>query len=172
MGVLYGAPKREAMTSDNRQFRIIVWRPVDPMRNLMVLPAAASGTETDSDCASYEFHEQVYAWEPKGVDVWGSVRNSDDTQNLRVLLLETFNPSPASPVSRRRIGKLESILNALEKVLANKGSLDWADSEDIIDSTQPESQNVRANTIAVLYNHLRWIYEVFREVPGASVSVR
>ena len=160
------------MSSDTRQFRIVVWRPLAAMRNLMVLPASTSGSEGDSDQAGYEFHEQVYAWEPKGIDVWGSIRSSTDTESLRALLFDTFNPSPAAPVSRRRIGKLKPVLDALAKLLANKEQLDWADSQDVVEPSNPESLNVRANSIAVLYNHLLWIYEVFREVPGASVSVR
>jgi hypothetical protein len=142
------------------------------MRNLMVLPAGTGGSEASTNQADYEFHEQVYAWEPKGIDVWGSIRSSTETEALRALLFDTFSPSPATPVSKRSIGGLKSVLDALTKVLGNPGQLEWADSQDFIEADSPEPINMRANTIAVLYNHLLWIYEVFGEVPGASVSIR
>ena len=157
---------------DTRQFRIVVWRPLAEMRNLMVLPIGTSSPEGDSDQANYEFHEQIYAWEPRGIDVWGSIRSPADTQNLRTLLLDTFNPSPASPVDRRRIGHLQPVLDALAAVLSGQAPLDWADSWDVIDAGRADSPSQRANTIAVLYNQLRWMYEVFKDVPGASVSIR
>jgi hypothetical protein len=161
------------MIGDTRQFRIVVWRPLKNKRNLMVLALGQGGSaDDDQDQAGYEFHEQVYAWEPRGIDIWGRFKSSSDTQSVRKLLLDAFNPSPAAPVDRRSISKLKLVLDALAGTLASTDPLEWADSEDPIDLNQPELLNKRANTIAVLYNHLCWIYEVFRDVPGASVSVR
>jgi hypothetical protein len=138
----------------------------------MVLSTGPSTPDADNDQTNYEFHEQIYAWEPKGIDIWGSIRSPADTQNLRTLLLDTFNPSPASPVDRRRIGHMQPALDALAAILSGQPSLDWADAWDVIDPSQAESSSQRANTIAVLYNQLLWMYEVFKDVPGATVSIR
>lgn len=166
-----GCPCGLSMVPELNQFRLTVWRPLPRDRDLMAYPRRDQGeAETIRDQLSYEFHEPVYSWEPKGIDIWGSLCSGSDTQRLQTLLIESFS-SHLSP-ERRAVGNLEPVLRLLAEVLNDPARTGWADSEDVAEVDTPEPINLRANTIAVLYNHLCWLFETFRHVPGASVTLR
>lgn len=86
------------------------------------------------------------------------------------LLLDSF--SPDLPPTDRAISKLDAVLDGFARVLKKIESVAWAESEEVPEGDDADVTNLRANTVAALYNQLHWILKVFRHVPGASVTIR
>src|SRR5208282_4044458 len=112
--------------------------------------------------------EQIYSWEPKGVDVWGSIKAVEDMVQVRDLLLE-FDPSRLD--SDHGLDKFKRAIDRLGETLDSELKTDWTEAEEIVDLNE-DGTNFRANSAAALYNHLKWVHEVFKDVPNASVTVR
>ena len=117
----------------------------------------------------FEIHEQLYSWEPSE-DIWGSLIDVEQTRRARTVLVEAFDPS--LPVRERSIGHLEKSLLVLKEILDIPTATAWSECSQTDESSQETQNNLRANTILLLYRHLEWLWNIFRHVPGASVTVR
>ncbi len=116
-----------------------------------------------------ELHEQVYCWETEE-DIWGSLKDVGQTAKARSALIEAFDPS--KPIGERSMDQLRKALAVLEEIAGSPNATDWSECNEL-DRTMPGSQvYLRANTVLLLYRHLLWVWDVFKQVPGASVTVR
>ena len=156
------------MATDTKRFRLTIWKPADPKRPLLIFAKNGDGTGTAHDQGDFDFHEEMYSWEPRE-DVWLSVSDAEDQRNLRSLLVDRF--SPERPVGERGIDRLVDAMNGLRALLTDPKKTAWADSEETTE-VGGESLNLRCNCIAALQNHLCWLYEVFKSIPGVSVTIR
>lgn len=139
--------------------RLTVWRPARLERRLMHVDG--------SPLAEEELHEQIYRWEAFD-DFQGSF-DANTSADVRRSLFDDF--APHLPPSERAISKLEGALRVLFRACQSAGTTAWED----VSSTVPNGDdliNLRAHVGFALYHHLRWIYEIFKNVPGASVVVR
>jgi hypothetical protein len=150
------------MGQSSSLFRLAVWKPANPTRRFMVLSAKDSPFD-------YQLHEQIYSWEPDGVDIWGSLRESTLMPAARAALIEAFDPN--KPVKDRGLDQLRKAVEVLGRILKKKDATDWSECEEYI-KMGDDQINMRANTILLLHRHLDWIVKVFAHVPGASVTVR
>lgn len=150
------------MTQAPSAFRLSVWKPANLARRFMV----CSSAQTNLEC---ELHEQMYSWEPDE-DVWGSLKDGEQTRRARTALIEAFDPS--KPVSERSISHLEQALLILADVLGTPGATAWSDCNEAVEMRPGDQINLRANTVLLLFRQLEWVLGVFRHVPGASVTVR
>jgi|GEM_PF-1732183 len=153
---------RANMGQTSSLFRLAVWKPANPIRRFMVL-------STKDVPFDYQLHEQIYAWEPDGVDIWGSLRESARMTEARAALIEAFDPN--KPVKERGLDQLRKAIEVLGKILQEKDATGWSECEEFVKMGEDQI-NIRANTILLLYRHLDWIWRVFAHVPGASVTVR
>ena len=112
------------------------------------LSISAFGVETSEPCAAVhgvssaqtnlecELHEQMYSWEPDE-DVWGSLKDREQTRRARAALIEAFDPS--KPVSERSISHLEQALRILADVLGTQGATAWSDCNEAV-GIRPDDQ--------------------------------
>ena len=154
--------RKKTMTQSPSAFRLSVWKPANLTRRFMV----CSSDQTNIEC---ELHEQMYSWEPDE-DVWGGLKDREQTRRARAALVEAFDPS--KPVSDRSISHLEEALRILADVLGTAGATGWSDCNETVGLRSDDQINLRANTVLMLSRHLEWVLNVFRHVPGASVTVR
>jgi hypothetical protein len=157
------------MSIEVKRFRLSVWRPAPATRNLMLIPAGPAGSQSGLKHSEFDFHEQIYAWEPRE-DVWLSLREAEDQRKLRQLLVEAF--SPDVPPDQRPISKLAEALDAISEIVKAEGKSDWADNEETVEISGDETINFRSHGMLALHNHLSWVYETFRAMPGASLMIR
>ncbi len=115
------------------------------------------------------FHEQVYSWETEE-DIWGSLVDVDQTRKVKSALIEAFDPS--RPPEERNFSRLKEVLERLQEVLSRADATAWSECNRTVKVNGYDEINLRANTVLLLYRHLEWIWEIFRDVPGASVTAR
>ena len=150
------------MGQTSSAFRLSVWKPANPIRRLM----ACSAEQSHLDC---ELHEQVYSWEPDE-DIWGSLIDGEQTRRARSALIEQFDPSRSA--KDRSISHLHEALTVLTDILRIPGATAWSECNESVQAPGDDQVNLRANTVLLLFRHLEWIWNIFRHVPGASVTVR
>jgi hypothetical protein len=146
-------------------FRLTIWRPLAHSRPISVEPIEATGEPTVLGIESV--HEAIYEWQPK-IDVWGSLPGSDVTNELREQL-RRFHPF--EPRSERAIEHLRPFLEKLEEILSSDSGK-WAFCTTQADETGEPEVEFRSNTALALYRNMKWVYEIFRDLPGAVVTIR
>jgi hypothetical protein len=156
------------MAIEANRFRLTVWRPADRTKRLLIFSRSADGEKSASENAEIEFHEEVYSWGPKE-DIWLSVSDPEDQRKLKSLLIDPF--APERPSAERGMERLDAALEALRAVLADGPKTAWAECEETRE-VEGDNVNLRCHGIAALRNHLRWIYEMLKSVPGVSVTIR
>ncbi len=112
-----------------------------------------------------QLQEETFSWETRE-DFSGSLTQVD-AGSLRVALFDAF--APHLPPPERSVRKLKAAIDVLRN--GSRGTSGWGDAL----STGPyegEQVNVRANPALSLLHHLRWVFDVFHNVPDASVTVR
>jgi len=102
----------------------------------MLIPTGSGGSQSGLKHSEFDFHEQIYAWEPKE-DVWLSLREADDQRKLSQLLVEAF--SPDVPPDQRPISKLAEAIEAMFEVVKADGKSDWADNEETVETGGDEA---------------------------------
>lgn len=138
--------------------RLTIWRPAHLDRRLMYRDAAIQNGE---------LHEEAYRWETTE-DFLGSF---DKTQSAvgREALFTAFATHLAP--AQRSMAQLSAALQVLEAACAAAGNEAWKDGLTV-ESFGDGLINLRAHGGLVLYRHLRWVYDIFKDVPEASVTVR
>jgi len=156
----------EMPNETTRGFRLTVWRPFRPGRPLARESGPSALCEWPINNET-PLHEEIYSWQPQ-IDIWASTMASEQTNKLRQSL-EAFNPY-ASP-HERSVGSLTGVLGELARAIQESPNI-WADCEQQVEHESGREVQYRTNTILALRNHLLWVYEVFKNVPGASVTIR
>lgn len=152
----------KSMSQPSFAFRLAVWKPANLARRLMVY----SADQTHMQCM---FHEQVYSWETEE-DIWGSLVDVDQTRKVKSALIDAFDPS-RSPEERSFV-RLKEALDRLREVLSKADATAWSECYKTVKAQGYDEINLRANTVLLLYRHLEWIWHIFKDVPGASVTAR
>ncbi len=116
---------------------------------------------------SQDLHEEAYRWETFE-DFFGSF-DSTQAASVREALVTAFatHLEPA----QRSMAQLASALVVLEAACSTAGKNAWKDGTTV-ESFGDGLINLRAHGGLVLYRHLRWVHAIFKDVPGASVTVR
>jgi len=142
--------------------RLIVWRPYMPER-LLAMQQDQKGNVTllGSDAP---LQQAAFMWQVRE-DIWGGIVDAEVRQSLSQRFIADFEP--VLPPDDRSFEKLSEFLRRLSPVLVNS---EWSFSAQQLD--EDGESGVRLNALVGFFNHLRWVYDVFKDVPGASVSVR
>jgi hypothetical protein len=157
------------MASDANSFRLSVWRPATLSRRVSVFEPSQQASLPGDGSQHLHLYEEIYSWAPEE-DVWLSICESADQRRLNSLLVEAFSPDRAP--SERGIAALPGALSALRETILSPGKTDWADCRESVQNDEDQRTNYRANSMIALYNHLSWVHEVFKNVPGASITIR
>lgn len=148
-------------------FRLNVWRPAHIERALMYDNRSADD-ESISELQEGRLHEQVYSWRLVG-DVWTALGNDDRSQEIKKCLTTSFDCG--LPPNERGFDKMDSTLTKLRDYLSEESNGRWQAWEQPTDEEDPNSA-YQVQPLLSLYHHLQWLYDVFQNVPGASVTIR
>jgi hypothetical protein len=142
-------------------FEIIVWRPYEPPHQIAFADAGSRSLVYLAEQAQRD----VYRWRTRE-DVWAGLRDDEIRQRLREQITAGFDPfiDPAL----RGIAKLGEFISILRQAITS-GNTTWSVSTQALNDREGP---VLINATMTLHNQLRWIYRVFQDVPGASVTVR
>jgi hypothetical protein len=145
--------------------RVTVWRAYLPTRQIVIQEA---GSESPRYLGSDDdLQRDVFTWQARE-DVWGGLTDETTRQMLSQRFREDFDPF--LPPDKRDFSKLAAFLAELQTAAQSPQS-SWATSAQQIGDDDADP-SMRLNPLLAFYNQLLWIYEVFRELPGASITVR
>ncbi len=113
-----------------------------------------------------ELQREIFTW-PVEEDVWAGVTDDALRLNLEEKFVTAFQPmqSPAA----RSMEKLASFVSELETVVRGAGS-EWSIGASGV--AEASSVGCMVNGLLAFHQQLSWILDMFRDLPGASVSVR
>ena len=115
-------------------------------------------------------HEQVYSWRLDG-DVWLGLGKDSTGQSIKERLTTSFECGLSS--HERGFGKMISIVTELKDYLNEESKRQWHAWEQPTDKDDPDGPaTFQTQSLLSLYHHLRWLCDVFQDVPGASVTIR
>jgi len=142
--------------------RVSIWRPFAADRPLILQGRRSEyltpiGPET-------QLLREVFSWQVRE-DIWAGVLDSDVRERLSQRLIEDFEP--ILPPNERGMPKLRLFVDELARTLPET---DWSESAHQFE--EDGQTPVRLNALWAFYTQLRWIYDVFRHVPEASVAIR
>lgn len=156
-------------------FRLCVWRPVQTERELHYaepdtgnLSGDESGPIVRTPFSREQLHEQVYSWAATE-DVWSGVPDEQLREELRVSLIDRFQPS--RPPGDRGLEGLRQAIAALRVATDGPGAHHWTACGQVEDGAG-EPVFLRGAPLFSLLGHLTWVYETFKDVPHLSVTVR
>lgn len=142
--------------------RISIWRPFTPEKSLTFHTGQSKNvTVVGPEMA---FQQEAFTWNARE-DVWGGLIDSEIRTQLSERLIGDFQPT--LPPMDRGITKLENFLEAAEAAAVNS---EWSNSGQQLE--RDGETPVRLNSLLAFCVQLRWICQVFKDIPGASVSVR
>ena len=150
------------LTDTSAGLRITVWRPYTPDRPLTI----RVGTDDTISAVGpdMQLQQEAFTWQVKE-DVWGGLADSELRQQLSQKLITDFEP--VLPPTQRGMTKLGALLGELDDA---KSAAEWSSSGQQLHDDGETA--VRLNSLVAFLSQLTWLYDVFRDVPGASVSVR
>ena len=154
-------------------FRLEVWRPTSFDRQLAYQKDLDGITPQDRITPNVEelhhdrIYEQAYSWRIKG-DIWTALTANEDATEIREFFTSEF--SSDKPPEERTFNKLKARLEKLSNYLNDSDNRLWQTWEQPIDKDEENFYQIQP--FLSLYYHLNWLYEVFHDVPGASVTIR
>jgi hypothetical protein len=110
------------------------------------------------------FQQESFSWQARE-DIWGGVVDSDLRQQISQRVIDEFEP--VLPPDQRSMDKLRELLDAL---IAAIPEAEWSESGEQLE--EDGETPYKLNALLAFYSQMLWIYEVFKDTPGASVSVR
>lgn len=156
-------------SDSNVHFRLSVWAPHRASRSLRYSPTSNSEGDIVPGFSPNALYEEVYAWDPGGIDVLSSINDSRLTNRIRMYLLEWF--SPDLPPTARSIQKFSETLIEIERELDGADSTTWAELAETLEANG-RSFNPHADAIRTFLLHANWISETFKDMPGVCVAIR
>jgi hypothetical protein len=151
------------MASDTSAgLRITIWRPYTPERPLTIRKGETDTVTLVSP--DMLLQQEAFTWQVRE-DVWGGLPDNDLREALSHALIGRFEP--VLPPAQRGMTQLQEFIAELEAAQAKS---EWATSGQQLhaDGETP----VRFNPLLGFLGQLKWLFDLFRDVPGASVSVR
>lgn len=151
------------------QFHLDVWRPLKAHRRISFGIEDRDGNARQTDITqSDRLYEQVYSWNLKG-DPWVALGDDEVCKNIQEELTTGFDFN--EPPEKRSFEKLSSIVEKIGKYLEDDNNRPWQYW------IQPDNENdsdgsFQLQPILALYHHLKWLCELFEDLPGASVTIR
>ena len=145
-----------------------VWRPARIDRTYLHVTGNGGSSERTTLLDGSAVLEQLYAWDP-GPHDYALSSSSAVVRQINDRLLQPFGEH--HPPHDRRV---RPFLNAVTELLDDNDVQDgtyWSDCEDAIAAGETEL-NLRVNAALGVLRHLRWIAQVYAEVPDASVLIR
>lgn len=144
--------------------KVTVWRRYSPERTII--------HSTDKEATYFSPDERllqdVFSWQVRE-DVWGGFTDTEVAQSLSTRFASAFDPF--LPPNQRDFGTFKAVLSELSAAATSPNSY-WASSAQQKDTDEDSDASTRVNPLLAFYNQLHWIYEVFKDVPGASITVR
>lgn len=145
-------------------FRLDVWKPARLDKQL------AYGEETVvRELHAEHLHEQVYSWKLKG-DVWTALSGDDVGDKLKEDLISGFDCS--LPPEDRDLSKMKSLIDRLVAFLHNETNRQWQTWPQSTNDDNDQDCLYQVQPLLALCQHLKWIYDIFQDVPGASITIR
>jgi hypothetical protein len=141
-----------------KPFQISFWVPCRWERNLL--------EENNGLVDQERFLEEVYTWVP-AEPIWNSIIDNDATELLRKSLLDDFSPDKSPKM--RKIEDFLKVLEQIKKIVEDKKS-EWIFRQQLDDGN--DTIDLYANLLLSFMHHLTWICDMFRDVPGISITVR
>jgi hypothetical protein len=144
--------------------RVTIWQPYFAGYMLAI-------GQTDSQSLNIldgdtELQREVFTW-PVEEDIWAGLTDDQRRRELSDKFINDFQPMLAP--EKRNMGSLASFVADLREVALSSSS-EWSTSSS--SANEIGSPPVLINGLLALYHQLEWILDVFRDMPGASVSVR
>ena len=147
-------------------FRLEVWRPARFSNRLMYV----QNDGDDGQKASFEqeqLHEQIYSWGAEG-NVWSALGIDQKGQEVKERIASDFKVDLLP--SDRGFDKISKILDLLKEYLDQDENRSWETWEQALEDD--EGEPFQTQPILAFYHHLRWLYHMFQDLPGASVTIR
>ena len=150
---------------DNQtKFRVTVWQPY--FAGCMLAFPREGATEYDLLSGDFELQREVFTW-PLQEDVWAGLADYDLRAELQQRFTDDFQAS--RPPVERGMDKLEKFVENLRDAL-QLGKSEWSVAES--GAAEFSSTSLMINGLSAFHNQLNWMLDMFRDLPGASVSVR
>lgn len=146
------------------KLKVSVWCDFVPSRLMLLRAAGVQDHRLVS--GETDIQQEVFSWQMRE-DHLAGITGESLRLRLRDLLVERFDPS--RPPSERRFGELREFLDEAAAVL-EAGATEWTGSQDA--PVDDEDAPYRLNPLLALRAHLEWLYAVFADQPGVSVSIR
>jgi hypothetical protein len=150
---------------DNQtKLRVTVWQPY--FAGCMLAFQREGASEFDLLSGDFELQREVFTW-PLQEDVWAGLVDSD----LRAALQQRFaNDFQATrPPGERGMDTLEKFVGDLGNAL-QLGKSEWSVAES--GAAEFSSTSLMINSLSAFHKQLNWMLDMFRDLPGASVSIR
>lgn len=145
--------------------RITVWRPYSPAK-LLALHQQPDATKAALTLFGPDdiFQQEAFVWHALE-DVWGSIVDAEIRRTLSERLRNDFQPS--LPPLERDLKKLRRFLDDAKLALPEA---EWSDSAQRLERDGMTAY--RLNALLAFCVQLEWIHDIFKDLPGASVSVQ
>ena len=143
--------------------RLTIWRPLSPTKAL-ALHQNAAGMPITLFGPDDIFQQEAIVWHVKE-DIWGGVADFTLRSSLQDGLMNGFQPT--LPPDQRSMAHFHAFLSQCDNALSEA---DWSDS--VVSMENDGSSAIRINALIAFYAQSSWIYHVFKDLPGASVSVQ
>jgi len=151
---------------ETKSFRLSIWKPAELLR-----PVCYSNNDNTGHHGvvfdQQRLHEQVYQWDPGGIDIWACVENTEEMSTIKDMMSEF---SPSLPPLERSMHKLSKFILLLKEAKINNAST-WSDITEVIEIDEEEI-NLRSDPFLCLINQLDWVYRIFSDIPNSSVVIR
>lgn len=142
--------------------RVTIWHPYVPSQPV----SHHSAEHGPTYFAPKDLQQDVFSWQVRD-DVWGGIAAEEIRRSLRDGFISAFDPY--LPPGDRSVEKLTLFVQQLRKVVRSSAS-DWSVSGQEPDDDADSSP--RLNALLAFERQLSWMEEVFRHLPGVSVTVR
>lgn len=147
--------------------RLEIWRPARPDRRLIY--ENQDGRDWGvNELQDNRLHEQAYSWKLRG-DVWTSLGMDDAGRRIKEAITNGFEFSLRP--EERGISKLKSIVDDFRDYLKDEKHRQWQSWEQPITDDNP-NDTYQIQPLLSLHHHLKWLCDVFKDIPGASVTIR
>ncbi len=142
--------------------RVTIWRPYAPDRPLAFQQAEA--TTMTAVGPEIQLQQEAFTWQVRE-DIWGGVVDSNLRERLSQRFISDFEP--VLPPSQRGMDKLKALLSELANAIPEA---EWSASGQQVE--EDGETPYRLNSLLAFHVQMSWLYDVFKDTPGASVSVR
>lgn len=112
--------------------------------------------------------KEIYSWQTRE-EVFGSIGDDNLRTSLKALLVDVF--SETVQPSERTCAKLSDFLTAASAAI-NSAQTEWMPSAESDDDQDREDTATLIDPFRALFQHLQWIYDIFKDRPGTSLLVR